>query len=136
MAKKGPRARKVQLRGFIPGGTLIRVGDTAIRIRQAGERVEGLLRCVADPRGRLSHPADLLSRYPGYLIREGRFCRQLEGEGRGSEDSTRFQQQVPSCASVASDTGNLQVRYLAGDGDVYLLRSSLGGGSGPCPSTF
>ena len=60
---------------------------------------------------------------------------KVEGEGRGSEDSTGFQQDASSYARTVSDLGNFVVRYLAGD--VPLLCSSIGGGLGlPCPSTF
>ena len=76
----------------------------------------------------------IFSRCCGYLIREGGFYRKPEGEGKGSEDSTGFQQDASGYASAASNMGNLVFRYVAGG--LYLLCSSIGSGLGPCPSTL
>ena len=47
------------------------------------------------------------------------FLGKLEGEGRGNEDSTSFQQDARGYASVAH-TGNLVVRYLAHDYTFFV----------------
>ena len=96
----------------------------------AREKVEGFLRCVADPwRGWV--PLLICPRCPGYRCLQDKtvssdrgwwtgqqkvqeiygpyFWEKLEGEVRGSEDSTGFPQDACGCASVASDNGESRI---------------------------
>ena len=63
------------------------------------------------------------------------FWEELQGGGRGSEDSAGFSNMPTVLPQWLLIIGNLAVRYSARDAN--LLCSSVGGGLGPpCPSTF